>query len=103
MSIFQGVLSEEISRSKRSVDNYQRLLDSLPRGTIFVRRMGNEYYVYRRRKESGRVISQYLGKEGSLEAKEGIRLSNEYKRIKNNLRIAKSELKKLERAYHVYD
>lgn len=103
MSVFQGVLIEEIGRSKRNVDNYQRLLNSLPRGTIFVRKIGNDFYVYRKRKEAGKVISQYLGKEGSVSANEGIKLSEEYKRIKNNLKIAKLELEKLERAYRVYD
>ena len=58
--------------------------------------------MYRRRKENNKVVSEYLGNINSKNAQEQIKLSNEYKRISQNIRIAKIEVKKLKKAYKVY-
>lgn len=103
MSILQGVLLEEIERLEKNISNYINMLSSLPRGTIFIRKMGNSSYVYRKRKEKGVVISEYLGKSEDEEVKKQIELSNEYKRIHNNLKTTEKELKRLRKAYKTYD
>ena len=103
MSILQGVLLEEIERLEKNISSYQNMLLSLPRGTIFVRKMGNSSYVYRKKKESGIVVSEYLGNIEDESVKKQIELSNEYKRIHNNLKVAEKELIKLRKAYKAYD
>ena len=75
----------------------------MPRGSIFVRKMGKSSFVYRKRKENGVVISEYLGNFDDQEVKKQIELSEEYKRVKQNIRSARMELEKLKRAYKVYD
>ncbi len=103
MSVLQGVLFEEIERLERVISNYKEKLSSLPRGSIFVRKMGKSSFVYRKRKENGVVISEYLGNFDDQEVKKQIELSEEYKRVKQNIRSARMELEKLKRAYKVYD
>lgn len=103
MAIIEGVLQEEIERLEKKIFEYEKLLVSLPRGTIFIRKMGGSSFVYRKRKENKKVVSEYLGNINDYYVKKQIELSEEYKRIKNNLRIAKKELHKLKRARKAYD
>jgi hypothetical protein len=58
------------------------MLSKLPKGTIFIRRMGNAYFVDRWRKEKGKVISEYFGRKEDASVAKQIDWSNEYKRIK---------------------
>ena len=103
MAILEGVLKEEINRLAKNIANYESLLLSLPRGTIFVRKMGESFFAYRRRKENGKVISEYLGNIELEAVQNEIQLSKDYKRIKGNLRISKHELSRLQKAIKVYD
>ena len=79
------------------------MLLSLPRGSIFIRKIGESSFAYRKRKENGKVVSEYLGNINDEKAQQQIELSNDYKRIKNNLRVAQNELEKLRKAYKAYD
>lgn len=103
MAILEGVLLEEIKRLEKNITSYEQMLLSLPRGTIFIRKMGNSYFVYRKRKENGRVLTEYLGNSKDEFAQKQIELSNDYKRIKKNIRTTKSELVKLRKAYKAYN
>ena len=103
MAILESVLQEEIIRLEKNISAYKKMLDSLPRGTIFIRKMGESFFAYRRKKEAGKVVSEYLGNINNDEVQKQIELSNDYKRIKNNIRIAQSELKKLRIAYKAYE
>lgn len=103
MTVLEGVLREEVARLERNVSSYEIMLSSLPRGTVFIRKMGDSYFAYRKRKENGKVVSEYLGNIKTEETQEKIQKSKEYKRIKNNLKFAKQELSKLKRAVRVYD
>ncbi|MCQ2793966.1 MAG: hypothetical protein MJ207_01125 [Bacilli bacterium] len=103
MSVISNVLKEEVARLKENVSIYERSLRSLPRGSIYIAKINNSSFVYRKFKENGRVISVYIGKVNSPKSNEAINQANEYKRIKNNLRVAKIELRKLERVYRIYN
>ena len=102
MSVLEGVLLEEINRLERNISSYRQILSNLPRGTIFIKKVGNTSYVYRKRKENGKVVSIYLGIIDDNNVKKEMERSNDYKRIKNNIRIANSELIKLKKAYKTY-
>ena len=103
MSVLQGVLLEEIQRLENNISHYEEMLESLPRGSIYIRKMGNSSFAYRKRKENGKVISIYLGNSSGNNIEKEIEVANEYKRVKANLRIAKIELKKLRKAYKAYE
>ena len=103
MAVLQGVLLEEINRLEKNINAYEDMLSNLPRGSIFIRQIGNSFFVYRKRKEKGKVISIYLGNLDDEKVKKEIELSQEYKRIKNNIRIARNELNKIRKAYKAYN
>ena len=102
MNILLGVLKEESDRLERNISSYKQMLSSLPRGSIFIRKMGNSSFAYRKYKEKGRVFSEYLGNVMQENVKREIERSNDYKRIKNNLLVAKNELAKLRKVIHFY-
>lgn len=103
MAVIEGVLFEEVERLDKNIKHYEKMLNDLPRGSIFIRKMGSSSFAYRKRKENGKVVSEYLGNVESNDVQKQIELSREYKRIKNNLRIANSELVKLRKALKAYD
>lgn len=103
MSVFEGVIREEIERLESNIFSYKKMLEKLPKGSIFIRKNYHSYFVYRRHREKDKIISDYLGPLESLNAQEEIDKSNEYRRIKKNIKIAYEELNELKRAAKVYD
>ncbi len=103
MSVVELVLKEEVDRLKLALQRYEKMLESLPKGYIFIRKVNSNCFVYRKKKVNGKVISEYIGKEGSDKANKAIEDAKEYKRIKSNIRIAKNEFNKLRRIYKIYD
>ena len=103
MAILYGVLLEEVERQERVVASYEEMLCSLPRGSLFIRKMGGSSFAYLKRREGEKVISIYLGNVNGEEVKKQIELSKEYKRISDNLKIAKKELKQLRKVLKAYD
>ena len=102
MSVLGNVLIEEQQRLKRDISIYEEMLNDLPRGSIFIRKMGSSSYAYRKYKEKGKLISVYLGNIKEEKVKREIELSNDYKRIKNNISVAKKELNKLNKAIKLF-
>ena len=103
MSIFEGVIREEIERLSKNILSYKEMLKKLPKGALYIRKDYNSYFVYRRKRQGNKIVSEYLGPLESLKAQEEINKSNEYKRIRNNLRVVNEELKELKRAIKIYD
>ena len=103
MSVLEGVLLEEVQRLEKNIFEYQKRLSVLPRGTIYIKKIGESSFAYRKRKEKGKVISEYLGNINNADVKKEIELSKEYKRIKNNLRLTNQELCKLRKAVKAYN
>ena len=98
MSVIQSVLEEEAERMQKKITFYESMLLNLPRGSIFIRKMGNQSFAYRKRKVKGKVVSQYLGNVNNEAVQNEIKLSEEYQRIKANIKYIKEELHKLKKA-----
>ena len=103
MSVFEGVIREEIERVKSNIFSYKKMLEKLPKGSIFIQKKYHSYFVYRKHRENDKIISDYIGPLESLNAQAEIDKSNEYRRIKKNIKIAEEELNELEKAVKVYD
>lgn len=103
MSIVESVLREELERLANNIASYEKILASLPRGSIYIDKDGSSSFAYRKWKENGRIVSQYLGNVEKDEVKAQIKLSKDYKRIKGDLRLAKIEYEKLRKALKHYD
>lgn len=102
MRFIEGTLLDEISELKREIAACEAKLLSLPRGSIFIRKMGNSSFAYRKRKENGKVVSEYLGNVEIIEVKRQIRLSQYYKLTKRDLRKLKKRLINIERALKIF-
>ena len=103
MSVLRGVLFEELERLENNKVAYEEMLAKLPRGTIFVRKMGKSSFVYRKRKEQGKVVSEYLGNNTSEKAKQAIEEYNEYRRLRENIRSINCEIVILRKACKLYE
>ena len=103
MSVLEGVLREELARLSANISAYKEKLKNLPKGTIFIRKDYNSYFVYRKRREGSKILSEYIGPLESLRAQEEMDKSNEYRKIKKNIKIAQEELIELKKAVKVYD
>ncbi|MBO6261707.1 MAG: hypothetical protein J6N95_03795 [Bacilli bacterium] len=102
MRFIESTLLDEVSELKREIAACEAKLLSLPRGSIFIRKMGNSSFAYRKRKENGKVISEYLGNVDNLEVKRQIHLSQDYKLTKRDLRRLKKRLINIEKALKIF-
>ena len=84
-------LVKEIKRIEKNIKKYEAQNESLPKGTIFVRKIHKKSFAYRNRRIDGKVISEYLGPLGREYVDEEVSLS---KRYKKNMKMIR-ELKKI--------
>ena len=85
-------LTKLIKQIDKNIRKYEEQNKNLPRGTIFIRKINKKSYVYRNRKECGKVISEYLGVYGDPHADEEIKKSKLYKNGVLNIRRLKKQL-----------
>lgn len=103
MSVLEMVLREEFDRLQSNLSLLKNKLDSLPRGTIYISKVYNSSFVYRKRKENSKVVCEYIGTFDNPESKEAIEKAEEYKRIKKMISDGKKELQKIRKALKAYD
>ena len=103
MTVLESVLIEEINRLEKNISVHESYLKQFPRGTIFIRQMGRSSFAYRKRKENGLVVTEYLGNVNNEEVKQQISLSVKYKKVKSDISFLKKELVKLKKAYRAYN
>ena len=103
MSILENVLKEELERLEKNIASYEKMLENFPKGSIFIRKMYNQSFAYRKFKNNGKVISEYLGNIKNDNVIKEIEKSKEYRRLYNNLVVSKNEYEKLKKAVKVYD
>ena len=103
MSVLEGVLREELDRLESNLLALKEKLSKLPRGTIYIAKAYNSFFVYRKRKENGRVISEYIGPLDDEISKQAIEQAKDYKRLKAMILDGNKELQKLKKALKAYD
>jgi 23S rRNA A2030 N6-methylase RlmJ len=103
MSVLENVLIEEKQRIEKNINAYFAMLAKLPKGSIVIRYVGHHQFVYRNVRMKNKIQSIYLGKKESIKVKEQIRIRNDYMRIKENIKKAKSEYLKIIKALKAFD
>lgn len=103
MSVLEGVLREELGRLESNLLVFKEKLSKLPRGTIYISKVYNSSFVYRKRKEKGKVISEYIGPFNNSKAQEAIQQAKDHKRLKKMICEGNKELTKLRKAVKAYD
>ena len=95
--IIKSVFLDELERHKRMVARYEKECASLPKGSVFKRKIGNQEYLYLNYREGKKVHSKFLGKIGSIDLKD---LENKISRRKELTALIKKmnkEIKELEK------
>lgn len=102
MSIFQGVMEEELERNLRKQEAFKAELLAHPKGYLSICRIGGVNYVYRKRREGKKIVSVYIGLPGSEEAVKAESDRQAYLWAKRSLAELKLEEKRLRRAIKDY-
>lgn len=102
MSVFQGVMEEELERNLRKQEAFKVELLLHPKGYLSVCRIGGADYVYLKHREGKRVISTYVGLPGSDEVEKAAKEREAYLLAKRSLAKLKAEEKRLRKAIKDY-
>ncbi|MBQ7159785.1 MAG: hypothetical protein IJS09_10265 [Treponema sp.] len=92
-----SVFKDELERTKRLISRYESEVETLPKGSIFKRKIGNNEYFYLNYREGKRVISKFLGKIDSYDEVELREKIEQRKKIEKLLKKLHSEQKQLEK------
>jgi hypothetical protein len=105
MSIIFGVLEEERGRLIGAIKLYAGKVESLPRGSLSVKKRGNREYAYLAFREDGSVHFEYVAPipsrkfdEVVLKVKERNILVTSIRQMKKDLRIIERTLRNANRA-----
>lgn len=60
-TVINSILQDEYERNVRMERRYRKELDALPKGSVLLRNVSNNTYVYLKYREGGKVVSKYLG------------------------------------------
>ena len=102
MSIFQGVMEEELERNLRKQEAFKAELSAYPKGYLSICRIGGADYVYRKHREGKRIVSAYVGLPGSEAVAKAMSDRQAYLLAKRSLAALKLEEKRLRRAIKDY-
>ena len=102
MSVLEGVLREELERIQRNINSYESFLGSLPKGYLFEQTIGGKPYCYRKYREGGKIVSEYVGPGDSKGAQKARDDYEERKRVEANLRSLRKEEARLVKALRHY-
>lgn len=102
MTIFQGVMEEELVRNLRKQDAFKAELAKHPKGYLSVCHIDGCDYIYRKFRDGNKVISVYVGPLGSEEAEIAQKEREAYLLAKRSLKELKEEEKRLKKAIKDY-
>lgn len=103
MAIFLDIMKEELERNKDSQQSLLFQLDSLPKGYLSKCLIDGKEYVYRKRRDGSKIISEYIGVPGDENVKKAEEDRKQYEMILVAIRNLKNEEKKLNAAIKRYE
>lgn len=59
--LLKSVFQDELERTNRLIKRYEAELGTLPKGSVFKRKIGNQEYLYLNYRNGGKVLSKFLG------------------------------------------
>jgi hypothetical protein len=91
------ILREELHRLQRLAAHYQKEIDTLPRGSISLKKRNNRVYVYLAYRNGSRMKFDYIGSEMSSKAVECCALVKKRQQIKKQLNELKTDIREIEK------
>ena len=103
MSIFLDVMKEELDRNLYKQEAFSNQLNSLPKGYLSKCLIGGKVYIYRKRRDGNRIISEYVGVPNDENVKKAEKQRKQYLDLMKSIKVLKNEEKKLRRAIRDYE
>jgi hypothetical protein len=91
------VLQSEHHQLARKVSLLRQECQQRPKGSLSAKRRGSANYIYLVKRMDGKVVTEYLGKEGSWKVKGVEAKIRERRRYESELKEAESQLMRLEK------
>ena len=95
MKNIQDVIVEEKNKNLKLLDYYQKIKEEIPKGTVEIKNVNGEKYIYLKYRENGKVISKYYGKYS--ENIELIEKTQKRKHVVSMIKRITKEIKDIER------
>lgn len=100
MSYIKNVVQEEHQRLQALYQKYMDKIDSLPKGTVSIKKRKKGEYLYLASRHDGKVKFDYIGSVGSEKARkiqEQVKFRKDYEL---KLKQVKADLKQIEKVIH---
>ena len=103
MSVIEALLSKEEKRNENMIIEYNRELETLPKGSVKPKKVNGKIYYYLKFRKGKKVITKYIGKDEGLliPVKEQLERRKQVEEILKKLKEEKFQIKKLEALYAV--
>ncbi len=95
--LIRSVFLDELERHKRMVARYEKECDSLPKGSVFKRKIGNQEYLYLNYREGSKVYSKFLGKADTFDLEDLQEKISRRKELSVLIKKMNKEIKELEK------
>ena len=95
--LIKSVFIDELERNKRLISRYLEEIKTLPKGSVFLRKIGNQQYYYLNFRDGKKVVSKFLGKENSFDLDSLQKQLARRKELMQVLKRLKTEQKELEK------
>lgn len=93
----RAVFLDELERNKRMTVRYEKEIESLPKGSLFKRKIGSKEYFYLTFRNGEKVVSRFLGNAESFDCTQLKTQLSRRKELQKLLRKLKAEKKELEK------
>lgn len=100
MSYVKNIMKEEHQRLQALSKKYINKIDSLPKGSVSIKKRNKSEYLYLANRRDGKVKFDYVGSVGSEKARKIMEQMESRKDHKQKLKQVKSDLKEIERVIH---
>lgn len=97
MSAIETLLKAEYFRLSRTIVRLEEECMQRPRGSLVLKKRGNQDYAYIVKRENGKVVTEYIGKAGTWKVKGAEAKILERKRYEGELADAAKQLSKLKK------
>ena len=102
MNIFLGIMKEELERNLYKQRAFEEELLSLPKGYLSICNIDGKMYVYRKKRENNKIVSEYIGVPDDEKVKEAKKNRDRYLYIKSAIKDLKAEEIRLRKAIKDY-
>jgi hypothetical protein len=100
MSTIRNIMQEEHQRLQALYQKYTVKIDSLPKGTVSIKKRNKGEYLYLASRHDGKVKFDYIGSVGSESARKILEQLELRKDYELKLKQVKNDLREIEKVLH---